>query len=58
MLPTLMIVFIFIMIGWGVISSTAPKTDHKRHRRKGDGGEFADFGDSIGGCDGGGGGGD
>ncbi|MDQ0062751.1 hypothetical protein [Paenibacillus harenae] len=62
MLTTLLLVFIFIMIGWGVISSmTAPKTDHKLRRRGRDGGspaEYSESGNSDGGCDGGGGGGD
>lgn len=62
MLPTLCVVFIIIMIGWSVISTmTAPKTDHNPRTRGRDGGssfEYVDSGNSNGGCDGGGGGGD
>lgn len=60
MLPALLVVFLFIMIGWGVISSmTAPKTGHKRRGHAGDGGSPFTYADSSdGGCDAGGDGGD
>lgn len=61
MSPTLLVVFIVIVIGWGIISSMSPRKSGQNFRKSGRDGDssvsFADFGSSDGGCDGGGGGG-